>query len=118
MESLERMRLHLCIGFLESRDGPLLGLRDMVEREVLPQFPGTTVQYHSWRDDLCGTLIRQAAAGPAGVPLVLLGHSYGASALVRARPVVKTGSPAAWAASRASTPEISMSPRVLAASTM
>jgi len=78
------MRLHLCIGFLESRDGPMLGLRQMVQCQVLPQFSRVTVQYHSWRDDLCGALTRQAATTPPGGPLILLGHSYGASALVRA----------------------------------
>ncbi len=29
--------LHLVIGFLESRDGPFLGLREFVTRQVLPR---------------------------------------------------------------------------------
>jgi pimeloyl-ACP methyl ester carboxylesterase len=78
------MRLHVCIGLLESRDGPLLGLRQLVETQVLPQYPHATVGYYSWRDDLIGSIRRQAAAATSAGPLILLGHSYGASALVRA----------------------------------
>lgn len=78
------MRLHVCIGFLESRDGPLLGLRQMVETQVRPQYPQAQVGYYSWRDDLTGAIAWQAVRPAEHGPLILLGHSYGASALVRA----------------------------------
>ena len=76
------MHIHLCIGFLESRDGPFLGLREFMNTQVLPRFPGTTVCYNSWRDAVARDVAACAARG-AG-PLILLGHSYGASALYRA----------------------------------
>jgi pimeloyl-ACP methyl ester carboxylesterase len=76
------MRLHVCIGLLESRDGPMLGLREMIETQLRPRYPAISVAYHAWRDDVAGAVRRQAATG--GGPLILLGHSYGASALVRA----------------------------------
>jgi pimeloyl-ACP methyl ester carboxylesterase len=76
------MHIHLCIGFLESRDGPFLGLREFMNTQVLPRFPGTTVAYNSWRDDVAEEVAACAARGNG--PLILLGHSYGASALFRA----------------------------------
>ena len=81
------MQLVLCIGWLESREGPFLGLREMVQTRVLPKYPGTQVQFHSYADDVPGALMRTAQAMAAGgkkEPLILLGHSYGASALFRA----------------------------------
>ena len=79
------MHIHLCIGFLESRDGPFLGLREFMNTQVLPRFPGTTVCYNSWRDAVARDVAAYARreAGGEG-PLILLGHSYGASALFRA----------------------------------
>ena len=74
------MHIHLCIGFLERRDGPFLGLREFMNTQVLPRFGGTTVGYSSWRDDVA----REVAAHAGAKPLILVGHSYGASALFRA----------------------------------
>jgi pimeloyl-ACP methyl ester carboxylesterase len=76
------MHIHLCIGLLESRDGPFLGLRDFMTCRVLPRFPGTSVCYNSWRDNVAEQIAHYARHGNG--PLILLGHSYGASALFRA----------------------------------
>jgi pimeloyl-ACP methyl ester carboxylesterase len=76
------MHLLLCIGFLESRDGPFLGLRDFVGAQLLPRHPAAAVDYFHWRDDVSAAL--RAAAATGKKPLILLGHSYGGSALVRA----------------------------------
>ena len=79
------MHLELCIGLLESRDGPYLGLRDLVETQVRPRHPGITANYHSYHDYVVSSINRTHGPGGAGRrPLILLGHSYGASALVRA----------------------------------
>jgi pimeloyl-ACP methyl ester carboxylesterase len=75
------MHIHLCIGWLESRDGTFLGLRDFIHAQVLPRFPGTTTCFDSWRDPVARHV---AAHARAGEPLIFLGHSYGASALFRA----------------------------------
>jgi pimeloyl-ACP methyl ester carboxylesterase len=79
-----RMQLVLCIGWLERRDGPFLGLRDLVQRHILPRHPAAGVQYLSYADDVTGAVARASRAAGGCEPLVLLGHSYGASALVRA----------------------------------
>ena len=76
------MHLLLCIGFLERRDGPFLGLRPFVEQTLLPQFPHLRPQYFSYHDDLV-TAIRQTHS-PTPARIILLGQSYGAAALVRA----------------------------------
>ena len=77
-----KMHLQVCIGFNEQREGPMLGLRDFVGREVLSRWPDTGVGFSSYKDDLAGEI--QMHAARAKQPLVLLGHSYGAAALVRA----------------------------------
>jgi pimeloyl-ACP methyl ester carboxylesterase len=79
------MHITLCIGLLESRDGPFLGLRDLVEGHIRPRYAGTTAAYYSYHDAVGEELQRSHGAGGQGRrPLILLGHSYGASALFRA----------------------------------
>lgn len=60
----------------------MLGLRDLVAREILPRWPEATVGFSTWKDDLATELGRRSAEGVR--PLILVGHSYGGAALVRA----------------------------------
>lgn len=85
---MARMHLQLCIGWLERREGLMLGLRELVQREILATWPDATVGYASYKDDVAAELGRRASEGAR--PMVLVGHSYGGAALVRAARLLPT----------------------------